>query len=1253
MAEFGRLALTVAGSFFGPWGTLAGGFLGSLLFPVEGPKGPRLNELNIQHSTVGSPIPIVYGTAKLAGNVIWSGGLVETEHEGGGGKGGPSGPTTYSYACDVAIGICEGPIAGVRRIWFDADLVYDASSDEDMAARWEGAEFDDMSGFIDEVRALSSQLDFDLYLGTEDQLPDPTIESHVGVGETPAYRGLAYIVFPNLQLERYGNRLPQVRLEVFTLGTVEECALYTAGHLEPWQYMYNAGTFDPRNPDNQHLYAECVTGLAFAHDAYATAMADMNATLGGGEGSYVCSEQPQGVDSTYIRGWANSSTPNQLQPCDADNPSAPSLSTDRIQVTMNLNTIRFNPNSCDVNTSSDGYSCQGLWVEFGDTGIYRYFTGGQFSGFWVVTDAGVYPTDAGVPPADWDNRGNCTPPAHGTVTKWAAFDQQLCVMRWWAPPDTSLYTWTRVTSGTFKSLRPYEDTGGTGGTVTAYPLDPTLRSDHPSYDDQTYWESAYAAAVAANDSLTLIDPNRIPEGWVYGVDYPTARAAHPTNFDSNAIWQAQCSSVTTDCIPMADIVSDICARAGLRTDTATQIDTSDLSTCVEGYIIGRQMSAREALGPLRMFGLWDAVESGELLKFIERGHAIAASLTTDDLGAHEAGAQPPTAVEVARTQEKDLPRRLRLHFPNLNFDHEVSEQSASRITTEAIDELDVELAISMAPVTAKQLAEIMLYEAYVSRNRYRFSLDHDFLYLEPTDCIEIPVDGQTERVRIVAVEYAIGGVLRVDAVRDDDGAYESTAIATPGQPSGGVPGSSGGGPICDSEVVLLDIPCLTGTPPTGEAWIYGAVYGTCPDFWNCAALYRSDDGGDTYVQVARTDAETTVGRIIDITGPATDPTLPGDSPPYDTTNTITVSLFEGTLGSVSDESIAAGLNLAAIGAPGRWVIIQFKTAVLDTTNVWVLSDLIWGVNGTAHLLGTTGINDTFVLLSDPALLRIPVPASTIGIEKHYKIVTCGQSIDAVNEFSFITWGLCYQRTCPSTVLSATTTTPPSGAIDGDAYLLPNDTSLTDAWANHGGEVAFWSDETQSWQFCTPVPGSIVHIVGDSSDAVPGEDVISAGGGNYTPAPWVVSPLTTKGDLYTYSTEDTRLPVGSNYDTVIADSATTTGLAWGVPAIPSNAQSGNYTIQASDRGRGIEHVSGAGSGDTYTIPANGTLALEVGFTFSVFNMATDSVTVAITTDTLYKAGAGTTGSVTVAQYGAATFRKVASTAWLWWGVGATP
>jgi hypothetical protein len=45
----------------------------------------------------------------------------------------------------------------------------------------------------------------------------------------------------------------------------------------------------------------------------------------------------------------------------------------------------------------------------------------------------------------------------------------------------------------------------------------------------------------------------------------------------------------------------------------------------------------------------------------------------------------------------------------------------------------------------------------------------------------------------------------------------------------------------------------------------------------------------------------------------------------------------------------------------------------------------------------------------------------------------------------------------------------------------------------------------------------------------------------------VSPLTTKGDLYTFGTSDTRLGVGANGTTLVADSAEATGLKWAAPA----------------------------------------------------------------------------------------------------------
>ena len=44
-----------------------------------------------------------------------------------------------------------------------------------------------------------------------------------------------------------------------------------------------------------------------------------------------------------------------------------------------------------------------------------------------------------------------------------------------------------------------------------------------------------------------------------------------------------------------------------------------------------------------------------------------------------------------------------------------------------------------------------------------------------------------------------------------------------------------------------------------------------------------------------------------------------------------------------------------------------------------------------------------------------------------------------------------------------------------------------------------------------------------------------------------SPLTTKGDIYTFSTTNDRLPVGTNNQTLVADSTASTGLKWATPA----------------------------------------------------------------------------------------------------------
>jgi len=209
------------GAIFGPVGAIAGRLVGAVagnmvdrsLFASHTTReveGPRLADLDVMASTEGAPVPRIYGRVRIAGQMIWATRfeeVVSTRSEtiggGGGGKGGGGGggsgsvttvTTTYSYFASFAVGLCEGTIGQVARVWADGKPL-------------------DLSGIVMRV-----------YRGDEAQDADPLIVAKMdgGPGGVPAYRGLAYVVFERLPLARFGNRIPQLSFEVMRpLGRLE------------------------------------------------------------------------------------------------------------------------------------------------------------------------------------------------------------------------------------------------------------------------------------------------------------------------------------------------------------------------------------------------------------------------------------------------------------------------------------------------------------------------------------------------------------------------------------------------------------------------------------------------------------------------------------------------------------------------------------------------------------------------------------------------------------------------------------------------------------------------------------------------------------------------------------------------------------------------------------------------------------------------------------------------------------------------
>ncbi|MCT8160129.1 glycoside hydrolase/phage tail family protein [Pseudoruegeria sp. SHC-113] len=155
----------------------------------------RVDRFRLTGASEGRAIPQIYGRVRISGQVIWATRFEEhvTKRKSGGKGGGPKVTTKdYSYSVSVAVALCEGEIARVGRVWADGTEVA-------------------MSG-----------LNMRVYRGTEDQLPDAKIEAVEGTGQAPAYRGIAYVVFEDLDITQFGNRFPQFSFEVLRPAREED-----------------------------------------------------------------------------------------------------------------------------------------------------------------------------------------------------------------------------------------------------------------------------------------------------------------------------------------------------------------------------------------------------------------------------------------------------------------------------------------------------------------------------------------------------------------------------------------------------------------------------------------------------------------------------------------------------------------------------------------------------------------------------------------------------------------------------------------------------------------------------------------------------------------------------------------------------------------------------------------------------------------------------------------------------------------------
>lgn len=189
-AGFGGTIMGLSGAVIG---RAAGATLGRVIDARLAGRGSgvvergRVERFRLNGAGEGQPQARVWGRARIAGHVIWASDFEERVSSGvqRGGKGGARTEVrAHSYLVSLALGLCEGPILSLGRIWADGQEI------------------------------APDRLNLRLYHGSEVQLPDPKIEAVEGAGRVPPFRGLAYVVLEDLDLAPFGNRVPQLSFEV-------------------------------------------------------------------------------------------------------------------------------------------------------------------------------------------------------------------------------------------------------------------------------------------------------------------------------------------------------------------------------------------------------------------------------------------------------------------------------------------------------------------------------------------------------------------------------------------------------------------------------------------------------------------------------------------------------------------------------------------------------------------------------------------------------------------------------------------------------------------------------------------------------------------------------------------------------------------------------------------------------------------------------------------------------------------------------
>ena len=906
----------------GPAGALYGAALGAGVGAVVGGvgisyDGPRLSDLSVQTSTYGADIPRVHSTIVVSGNVLWleNNKLRERVRKvSSGGKGGGSSATKeYTYFATFHLGLCEGEVAGIRRIWCSDKLLYDAGSD-------------DLETIIASNEAARN---WTFYSGSDDQLPTARYEADVGVGNATGHRGLCYIEFRDFELTDYGNTLEgaQFRIELIKATNVESPA-----------YMYD------REYDGQPVYADSAVFITATHATtefieiggteYCQARMFFNTYNHDGALIKVSSRTARlvRIGTTPIGGYR----------------ARPINGTTNFAIHDIVNDITGG----DVPEFAGEIPAPASW----DSAIWSYAGGSYWfqtvTGFLMVRGSEFVPvTVPGL--VNYASIFIAEDTATGRVyIRHSTSDSIVGELN----PETGAILWSEVLFN------------GTAG-VQASPF------------------TCYGGRMLVHDlnEVRVYDVSGTTAELVDSAAVATVRGpvhAYAPGFGITAVGVYQISDrSSSDNSLLSDVIEQEVELSGLL--TAADIDVTALTQEVKGYRVTGG-SVRAALEPLAAAYQFDIIPSGYKLKAVPRGQASVLTVPYADLGA-TASDTPSDVFKMAREMDSQLPAKTVVKYLDAAREYDIGEQSSTRINTEAVNEVESELALVLGADEAAGIAEVLQSRAWLERTDVSFTLPPTYLALEPCDVITVQTPDADYEVLASELEYTQDGRIEVKAKPNAAAVYTPNASGGEGNTPPSTIGVAG-----PSLFVPLDIPVVDETVQNAPGFV-GTLTGYTGG-WPGGVVYRSPDNGQTWVDLQAWSAKCTVGST------------PGALAEHDgyliDQTQLNVIMISGALEGITRDQLLAGYNYAAYGVDGRWEIVRFQNADLQADGSYTLSDFVRGDKGTEWATGLHQPGDWFILLGDPDNAFIGMAAELIGIDRLYRSITQRASIDTGGDVPF-------------------------------------------------------------------------------------------------------------------------------------------------------------------------------------------------------------------------------------------------------------